>query len=187
MASNSSGAKKTGARKVTARKVTSRKKQKMNPLVRDTMISVFLVAAGVFLFLSLITNLTGVVGVGLQHFVLGLFGIGGFILPLIIIFAGIQLLLNKSKLKGLIFLSGFFLLILSAFYNVIRFDVPVRAEGSVFSDYFIDLTEQLYVQGRNLTSGGVLGGYIGVPLTALCSRVGAGIRLHHFIKRKSHR
>jgi len=177
MASNSSGAKKTGARKVTARKVTSRKKQKMNPLVRDTMISVFLVAAGVFLFLSLITSLTGVVGAGLQHFILGLFGIGGFILPLIIIFAGIQLLLNKSKLKGRMFLSGFFLLFLSAFYNVIRFDVPVRAEGSIFSDYFIDLTEQLYIQGRNLTSGGVLGGYIGVPLTALCSRVGAGIIL----------
>jgi S-DNA-T family DNA segregation ATPase FtsK/SpoIIIE len=171
MAAKKSTAKKTSTRTVTA------KRKKMDQKLRDTLISVLLVGIGIFMFLSLITNLIGIVGEGIRSLTLGFFGLGGFIVPPILVFAGIQIIFNKKKLKSRLIVASFFLLMVSALFNTIRFDVPARPDGVVFANYFVDLTESLYLQGPALTSGGLIGGYLAVPLTVLCSKVGAIIIL----------
>ncbi len=171
MAAKTSSTKKSSTRTVTARR------KKKNSKLHDTMMSVLLVGIGVFMFLSLITNLIGIFGDWIRSFTLGLFGLGGFLIPPVLIFAGIQIILNKKKLKSRMIVASFFLLMVSALFNTIRFEVPARPDGIVFADYFVDLTESLYLEGAALTSGGVIGGYVAVPLTALCSKVGAIIIL----------
>ncbi len=171
MAAKTSSTKKSSTRTVTARR------KKKDSKIHDTMTSVLLVGIGVFMFLSLITNLIGIFGDWIRSFTLGLFGLGGFLLPPVLIFAGIQIILNKKKIKSRLILASFFLIMVSALFNTIRFAVPARPDGVVFADYFVDLTESLYLEGAALTSGGVIGGYVAVPLTALCSKVGAIIIL----------
>ena len=155
----------------------TRRKIKKNDYIIDTAISLFLLVLGVFIFISLISDLTGPLGMLFKYGLLGLLGVGGFLVPLLCIYIGILIVLQKGKILIKFWTFFAFTLFFSAFYNICKFEVPIYEEGAVFSDYFSYLTQTLFDMGLQRSSGGVLGGYISIPLEMLCYKLGSGIIL----------
>lgn len=158
--------------------VKSNKKATPKKAPNYALISVILLALSIFLFISLCTPLTGIVGTYIQYTVLGLLGIAGYAIPFFLLIIFLCILFSRRRIKQFSILFIIITVIFAAVYNVFKFQIPEFAENQKFVGYFVELTQKLFVEGYSTaTSGGVLGGYIAVPLTALCSKVGAIIIL----------
>ncbi len=168
---------KTAQKKQTVQpSVKEEQKKPVNTKVRNFFISVCLILFGMFYVLFLCTNLFGVVGEVFQKVTLGLFGIIGYLIPFVFIYAGIQLKANETLLKHRIIITVVFLVLLAALYNVIVFRAQID-EDITFNRKFTDLIQQLFSDGINIKSGGVIGGLVSEPLILLCANTGAGIIL----------
>ncbi|MDF2686448.1 MAG: segregation ATPase, FtsK/SpoIIIE family, partial [Clostridia bacterium] len=152
-------------------------KDKKNNYILDTVFSLCLTVLGIFIFISLISELTGPLGMFIKECLLGLFGAGGFLIPLLCIYFGIMIILQKHSNMNKFWFFFAFILAFSAFFNVCKFNIPIYEEGAVFSEYFTFLTQTLFNSGLQRASGGVIGGYIAVPLESLCYKLGAGLIL----------
>ena len=78
---------------------------------KRTAAAVCLIALGVFLAVGILSDATGVVGTAMQKGILGVLGVGGYLLPFIVMAFGMMLVLPmgedvtaKSTLMGLLLL-----------------------------------------------------------------------------------
>ena len=160
-------------RKTPAKK--SGTKNKKQSYVKDNVYAALLFCLSLLLLLSIVTDLTGTVGRFFKSLLFGLFGPGAFVIPVFLIYIGVMLIKTNKKLVSRGVFGIIFILVFSSFYNLIVYAVPEMGEMS-FAEYLNTLTVSLYTEGsESLASGGVLGGYISVPLSAVLDKVGAGI------------
>ena len=126
----------------------------------------------VFITLSLLTDATGIVGRWLGGFLKGMLGIPAFLLPVLLLAAGISLAFskNKSNTRIRIWFGAVAVLALSVFLHI--FSEYAKGYAGVSFPAFVST---LYRTGGELTSGGVLGGLICTPLIMLLDKIGAGI------------
>lgn len=164
----------------TKRKTTAKRtnvKNKKQSYIRDNVYGALLFCLSLLIILSLVTDLTGAVGRFFKNVFLGLFGPGAFILPIFLIYMGAMLIATNKKLTSRGIFGIIFILVFSSFYNLFVFTAPEMGQ-TPFSEYLNDLTSSLYTAGNTtISSGGVLGGYISIPLSAAFDKVGAGIIL----------
>lgn len=152
-------------------------RNKKQSYVKDNVYAVLLFCLSVLVVLSLVTDLTGAVGGFIKNLLLGLLGPGAFLLPVYFIYMGVMLIATNKKLTSRGIFGIVFILIFSAFFNLIVFTAPQMGETPL-SEYLNVLTNTLYTSGNTeIASGGVLGGYVSVPLSAAFDKVGAGILL----------
>lgn len=152
-----SAAKRTGtARKRTAghpgRKNGVEKAAKTNERVRDEIVSIIIIAAGVFLAIAFQTSAAGALGTGLSQFFKGCFGFAAYILPYYFIVYGILLFAKKTihtGVKSAVLLAIIFLM--TVFINAGRYIDP-RIIGSGLSKVSV-----YYNNGMILDDGGVFG------------------------------
>ena len=126
----------------------------------------------VFVTLSLLTDATGIVGRWIGAFLKGLLGIPAFLLPVLLLAAGVGLAFskNRSNTRIRIWFGAVSVLALSVFLHI--FSEYAKGYAGVPFSAFVST---LYKTGGELTSGGVLGGLICTPLIMLLDKVGAGI------------
>ena len=152
-------------------------KNKKQSRVKDDVYGVLLLLAAVLVIFSLTTDLIGVVGGFLKKVFFGLLGPGAFLLPVFFVYIGIMLIATNKKLTSRGVFGSVFILVFSSFFNIFLFTAPQMNE-TPFPEYLSSLTSSLFETGStSLSSGGVLGGYISVPLSAAFGKVGAGIIL----------
>lgn len=120
----------------------------------DEIAAIIMLVVGIFLAIAMHTHLAGIIGEGINSFLKGVFGLGGFVLPyFLIIFSAMMFAKVSKPFKGrtVIFLIIIFLMIdiLNAGRFVGDFDISATSIGQVYHD------------GTLLRSGGVAGMYLG--------------------------
>ncbi|MBE6891322.1 MAG: DNA translocase FtsK [Ruminococcaceae bacterium] len=160
----------------TSSRSTKKQKQLKNSYIYDTVVALVLMLIAVIMFFGLFSNSLGIIGSLLNGTILGLFGIGGILIPFAFIFTAVLLIAKKKNASMKFALAMLFILLLSAFANVFcgNADTEYFASGK-FSDNFTALTTDLFNDGLEWASGGVLGGWLCHLLVPLFGKLGAGI------------
>ena len=156
--SSAAGAKGTRSRSKSGKAASSKKNIKsVDENVKrlyDEIAAIIMLVVGIFLAIAMHTHLAGIIGEGINSFLKGVFGLGGFVLPyFLIIFSAMMFAKVSKPFKGrtVIFLIIIFLMIdiLNAGRFVADFDISATSIGEV------------YHNGTLLRSGGVAGMYLG--------------------------
>ena len=168
-------AKKT--RKTAAGKKRSSKKNQNS--VAQEITGYGLIVLGVFCFAAVLMGGVGLLGQGLASAVFGLFGLGAFVVPLLLVGAGwIVLIAKKLNVhKGKLALTTVTVLMIFVINHLI-FDGKIQQamqEAGAEPGYWTYITASFaYGQAHHLASG-ALGGVLTYPLRALLGSVGCWI------------
>ena len=131
--------------------------------------SVVLFSSGILIFLMSIIE-GQAAWLSLHEFVRGLFGVGVFLVPVVLIYAAIMIACDKSgaAVAGKVIQGFVLILLICGITHIFIFGndeiLPIN-----------ELSKQLYDNGTNLMGGGFASIVIGVPLLALFGNVGASI------------
>jgi len=139
-----------------AGKSTAGEPAKLNSRVKDEIVSIIMIAVGIFLAVAFQTHAAGAVGIALSQFFKGCFGFAAYILPYYFIVYGVLLFARKTihvSWKSAVLLLIIFFMI--AFINAGRYFNP-----EVLRLSFGDLSLH-YNNGMVLDSGGVFGMILG--------------------------
>lgn len=156
--SSAAGAKGSRSRSKSGKAASSKKNIKAvdenAKRLYDEIAAIIMLVVGIFLAIAMHTHLAGIIGEGINSFLKGVFGLGGFVLPyFLIIFSAMMFAKVSKPFKGrtVIFLIIIFLMIdiLNAGRFVADFDISATSIGEV------------YHNGTLLRSGGVAGMYLG--------------------------
>lgn len=156
--SSAAGAKGSKSRSKSVKAASSKKNIKSvdenAKRLYDEIAAIIMLVVGIFLAIAMHTHLAGIIGEGINSFLKGVFGLGGFVLPyFLIIFSAMMFAKMSKPFKGrtVIFLIIIFLMIdiLNAGRFVGDFDITATSIGQVYHD------------GTLLRNGGVAGMYLG--------------------------
>ena len=149
--------------------VSSKSKSKTKEKNSGQLWSVILFSSGILVFLMSIIE-GQAAWLALHNFVRGLFGIGVFLVPVILIYSSIMIACDRSG-KAVVgkLIQGFALIVLiCGMTHIFTFGndeiLPIN-----------ELSKQLYQNGTALMGGGFMSIVIGVPLLALFGNIGASI------------
>ena len=136
--------------------------------MRDEIVSIILIAVGIFFIIAFQTSAAGAIGMSLSHFFKGLFGFAAYILPYYFIIYGILLFMRKTihvGIKSAVLLLIIFLMI--SLINSGRF-----IDESVINQNFWNMAVY-YNNGMALDDGGVFGMMVGKTIVMLTGASGA--------------
>jgi len=155
---------------------SKKQKQLKKSYVYDTLTALALLLVAIIMFFGLFSNSLGLVGTVLNWLLLGIFGIGGILVPIALIFTAYLLIMKKKKATLKFSLSMVFITLLSAFINIFckNTNIDYFATGK-FNENLAELTKSLFADGLEWSSGGVLGGWICHLLTPLFGTICTGI------------
>lgn len=166
------GSGRTSDRKKASSAQARAKKERMerDKRAKRTAAAVCLIALGVFLAVGILSDATGVVGTAMQKGIFGVLGVGGYLLPFIVMAFGIMLVLPmgedvtaKSTLMGLLLLVT----LLSLLHLIINPCYPSRVKA-------IDYYKEAYSLGvSQRTGGGLLGSLLTYVMLLLIGEAGA--------------
>ncbi len=154
---------KNKTKKKTATTVRSKKSNYDAPMMGDEVAIIITFAISVFLFLSNL-GLCGPVGMVLKSIQLGLFGIVGYLFPIVLSFVVVFILSNLDNPYATFRMTAalFMLIFISAILQL--------GFGGVDHMTLLDLYNQGAMQG---TGGGVIGGALAMVLHTIAGSVGA--------------
>ena len=145
-----------------------REKLRKKRLIQSEIISIAVIALGVFLVLSILTNACGLVGIAVAKALKGVLGKVAYVLPFFLIVLGILVFAQKTALIswGSVIASMFFFVFLSS--AVAGFLPPLKdAQVYVMTK---ELAKEIYELGSE--SGGVIGVFVGSFLQNYLGRAG---------------
>ncbi|MBQ7950220.1 MAG: DUF87 domain-containing protein [Clostridia bacterium] len=167
-------AKKTARRKSTGKKSVQLSKKRDFQMKMDPALALILKILGgcavlIYMFLSVYTNVAGVLGVGFKWLLAALFGDGLYYVPFISVYIlVISLLIMRNKDgMGKIIAAGALMLC-------------VAAGSHLLSDAYVDSLSlknlgELVKNAQNSLNGGIFGTYLGEGIRALLGDIGANI------------
>ena len=159
------------ARQRAARKALEeeeREKLRKKKLIYSEVISIVIIAFGVFLVLSMLTNACGTVGIAVSKVLKGILGKVSYVLPFFMIILGIMVFAQKTALIswGSFIASMFFFVFLSA--GVAGFIEPLKSAESF--QITKEVIKEIYSLGTQ--SGGVVGVSVGALLLNYLGKAG---------------
>lgn len=175
MRSGMATAKKAAAktRKPTRKQIAEQKKRR-----RTTIIGFVLMILGIFMFAAAIFGKTGILGVKTANVLFGCFGLGAYVVPLLIVLAGwVTLLSRKLKVQmGKVLLTTAAVLMVFVVFHLFSdkkiSEAVLDAGKSGYGGYI----SQSYAFGQETkASMGALGGILTYPLRTLLGTVGCWI------------
>lgn len=144
---------KTAAEREAERKA-EREKKESRQRIKDDIIAILLLALGIFLLVAMFSNLAGSVGNAFSNALKGSFGLGAFLLPILLIGYTIIVFMSMNRpvrMRSILVLVISFLLL--DIMNAARF--LEQAQFGLFS------IKDVYKDGLLLQNGGVFGMYAG--------------------------
>lgn len=157
-----SGCKKMAQRGRKSKKAV--KEEKINN-IKKQIISLCIMAVGIFLFFALITNFMGIAGQWLKNILFGLFGLGGYAIPAVMFLVGLDIALDKEK---------------NSYLSTVVLGVTVVLTIGIINSFFYKGTiglKELFESGQAFSSGGVICGGISYFLSKLIGKAGTAILL----------
>ena len=158
-------------RKTTAKRTYKKAEKRVERKINPDVMAVIIIFAGIFVGVSMFTDITGVVGEYLKLFLMGMFGVPAYILCFAMIACSIHYLAKKQfgrYVRKYIFVT-IFVVFLCAFWHIAA---EVTADSGLFG-----MTKSLWLSGTHSLGGGVIGGYLGIPMKNLLSFWGSMIVL----------
>ncbi len=145
-----------------------REKLRKKRLIQSEIISIAIIAIGVFLVLSILTNACGLVGITVARVLKGILGKVAYVLPFFLIILGIMVFAQKTALIswGSFLAALFFFIFLSA--GVAGFLEPLKTAVSYTMNK--EVVKEIYALGSE--SGGVVGVFVGSFLLNYLGRAG---------------
>lgn len=144
------------------KKAAETDERRIDSRVRDEIVSIILIAVGIFFIIAFQTSAAGAIGMSLSHFFKGLFGFAAYILPYYFIIYGILLFMRKTihvGVKSAVLLLIIFLMI--SLINSGRF-----IDESIINQNFWNMAVY-YNNGMALDDGGVFGMMVGKTIVML--------------------
>ncbi|ABK61799.1 FtsK/SpoIIIE family DNA translocase [Clostridium novyi] len=139
--------------------------------IPDDIRGVAFITLGILMILSVFaTDSSGILGRSIKKILIGLFGIGSYILPLLIIFIGISYINKNSKLNFNNRFYGIVILII----NTLLFIQMVHINEYYLENDFMHGITKIFSE-ENAFHGGVISYMIDVPLYKLLGTVGSYI------------
>ena len=139
--------------------------------IPDDIRGVAFITLGILMILSVFaTDSSGILGRSIKKILIGLFGIGSYILPLLIIFVGITYINKNSKLNFNNRFYGIVILII----NTLLFIQMVHINEYYLENDFMHGITKIF-SDENAFHGGVISYMIDVPLYKLLGTVGSYI------------
>lgn len=98
----------------------------------------------------------------IHNFLLGMFGISAYIVPVIFVYISIMIAMDKSTkaVAGKVIQGSILILLVSG-------AMQIFVVGAVYGDTFLEKLIRLYTDGIELKSGGMFSAVLGWPLLAL--------------------
>ncbi|MEG0918452.1 MAG: DNA translocase FtsK 4TM domain-containing protein [Anaerovoracaceae bacterium] len=156
--------KNTKKKPATAKAKSSVKNDKSSRL-KDEIAAIIMLAIGVFFAIAMHTELAGQVGIIISHFLKGMFGHGGYILPYFLILYSMLIFFKANRpvrTRTIILIMIIFLFM--DLINAERFITSLTPDGSTISE--------VYDNGVLLNNGGLFGMYVGALFKKLVGSTG---------------
>ena len=151
---------KTTSKKDTSKNKKQTKKNEVKKPVNTSLsleiTSILMICFSILLIISIFFGSGSFLGKALSSFFKGLFGIGAYVLPIIMIIASVYVFFSQAK-KINVFKLVLSIICFSLFISF--FHIITRQDISSFSNYFTYLANE-YKSGKFL-DGGMLGALIG--------------------------
>ena len=169
------GGQRTGQRSSSARGTRSHtpaRKRAARPNTLGRQITALcVIAVGALAFFSLIFGNTGAVGAAIKQVLLGIFGGGAYLFPVVMVYTGVLMSLfsDRPGTTAKVWTAYGLQIVVSAFVHI--FAAPVEYQN------FFQIVADLYQSGQKVASGGVLGGLLTVGCLKLFGIAGTVIVL----------
>ena len=153
--------------RTTARNSSAGRARSKN--TNNDVTAIIIIALGILIGISMFTDLTGPFGKVIKTVMMGLFGMPAYILCFALVACSVHYILKKQfgKYKNKYVCTTVFVFCLCALWHI------ATNSGDGLEGNIVDITKSLWIAG----GGGVIGGYIGIPLQSLLSNVGSIIVL----------
>lgn len=148
------------------------KKSSQNSLqnsIKFEVAGVSLILASIYIYISLFSKSSGIVGEQIRILTLGIFGLGAYVVPILLIILGLAMVYKKNAMQVnmkfysfCIFLIATLIALFLANYKVI--------EGA--DSKWLDAIRYYYALGSLNAGGGALGGFFGYAFVMLFGIVG---------------
>ncbi len=154
-----------------AREVSKKKKKTTQPKsspkarkqVNYDIVAIIMIALGIFVGVSMFTDITGVLGEWVKNILLGLFGGTGYILCFAMIACSIYYIIKREmgKFRGKSIMVAILFVCICVFWHIV--------DGIAVKDGIVGAVSSLWNHGIYGIGGGLVGGLIGVPMYSLLS------------------
>lgn len=130
---------------------------------------VSLILASIYIYISLFSNSSGIVGEKIRILFLGVFGLGAYIVPVLIIILGLALVYKKNAMQINIKFYSFCLFLLATLIAlfIANYEVVSGADAT-----WLDAVKYSYGLGSLNAGGGAVGGFFGYAFVKLFGMVG---------------
>ena len=130
---------------------------------------VSLILTSIYIYISLFSKNSGIVGEKISVLILGIFGLGAYIVPVLIIILGLAMVYRKNEMQINIKFYSFCIFLLATLITLFIANYT-EVEGADAS--LLDAVKYYYALGTLNAGGGALGGFFGFAFVKLFGMVG---------------
>jgi DNA segregation ATPase FtsK/SpoIIIE, S-DNA-T family len=137
--------------------------------IKYEIAGVSLILASIYIYISLFSKNSGIVGEQIRILILGVFGLGAYIIPVLIIILGLALVYRRSEMQVNIKFYSFctFLLATLIALFIANYGILQGADSN-----WLDAVKYSYDLGSLNAGGGAVGGFLGYAFIKLFGMVG---------------
>jgi S-DNA-T family DNA segregation ATPase FtsK/SpoIIIE len=145
------------------------KKSTQNSSIKFEVAGVSLILASIYIYISLFSTSSGIVGEKIRELALGIFGLGAYIVPVLIIILGLAMVYRKNAMQVNIKFYSFCIFLLATLIALFLANYK-EVEGA--GSQWLDAIKYYYALGALNAGGGALGGFFGYAFVMLFGIVG---------------
>ncbi len=137
--------------------------------IKFEIAGVSLILASIYIYISLFSKNSGIVGEQIRILILGVFGLGAYIIPVLIIILGLAMVYRRNEMQVNIKFYSFCIFLLATLIAlfVSNFDILQGADSE-----WMDAIKYSYDLGSLNAGGGAVGGILGYASIMLFGMVG---------------
>ncbi|HYE83919.1 MAG TPA: DNA translocase FtsK 4TM domain-containing protein [Clostridia bacterium] len=137
--------------------------------IKYEIAGVSLILASIYIYISLFSKNSGIVGEQIRLLILGVFGLGAYIVPVLIIILGLAMVYRKSEMQINIKFYSFCMFLLA---TLIALFIANYTEVQEVDANWLDTVKYYYALGALNAGGGAAGGIFGYAFVMLFGMVG---------------
>ncbi|WP_027307488.1 DNA translocase FtsK [Caloramator sp. ALD01] len=143
-----------------------------NNNVKKEIYGVVIFGISLIIGLSIYIKPSGIAGIIIRDFVLGMFGLGAYIFPLYFLFVGLIFIVKRGKIKVN---NKFYYISLLLYIINVMLTVPYSSENT--NGKFLNKLKDSYLNGIDNKGGGIIGELLATPMIYAFGKVGTYIIL----------
>ncbi|KUO75301.1 MAG: hypothetical protein APF77_12920 [Clostridia bacterium BRH_c25] len=137
--------------------------------IKYEIAGVSLILSSIYIYISLFSKNSGIVGEQIRILILGVFGLGAYIVPVLLIVLGLAMVYRKSEMQINLKFYSFCMFLLATLIALFMANYT-EIEGADAS--WLDAVKYYYTLGSLNTGGGAVGGFFGYAFVMLFGMVG---------------